>query len=232
MLLTSLGRHQTTYAGFGDCFLVKFNTNGVRQWGTYYGGVSDDRSPSITTDGAGNVYLAAYTRSANNIASPGSHKEIFSGFYGESFMAKFDSTGIRLWGTYFGAIGTIPEWKGIACVTNSQGEVLLIGSTASDTGIATPGAFIQSNPNPYYGGTASFFSKFAPNGNLVWGSYYVGGIWDCATDVFGNFYLTGAAGNDSTHITPGANQTTYGGNGDAFLAKFTECDNYLIIFPP
>ena len=40
--IATTGAHQTTYGGDYDAFLVKFNSSGVRQWGTYYGGTGDD----------------------------------------------------------------------------------------------------------------------------------------------------------------------------------------------
>ena len=39
--------HQGTYGGgFSDGFLAKFNQNGVRLWGTYYGGEQADQGKS------------------------------------------------------------------------------------------------------------------------------------------------------------------------------------------
>ncbi|MCB0635928.1 MAG: T9SS type A sorting domain-containing protein [Lewinella sp.] len=63
---------QNTYGGsYGDAFLAKFNPNGIRLWGTYYGGTSFDSGYSTSTDANGNVYLAGQTSSTTNIASGG-----------------------------------------------------------------------------------------------------------------------------------------------------------------
>ena len=40
--IATTGAHQTTSGGDYDAFLVKFNSSGVRQWGTYYGGTGYD----------------------------------------------------------------------------------------------------------------------------------------------------------------------------------------------
>lgn len=36
--IATVGAHQTVYGGSNDAFLVKFDSNGNRLWGTYYGG--------------------------------------------------------------------------------------------------------------------------------------------------------------------------------------------------
>ena len=227
-IIATPGAHQTTYAGFGDCFLVKFNTNGVRQWGTYYGGVNDDYSPSISIDGAGNVYLSAYTKSTNNIASPGSHRDIYIGPQAESFLVKFDSTGARQWSTYFGNINMyLSGYLQSSCLANNQGDVFLSGTTTADTGIATPGAYMGTAYYIYSGN--GYIAKFDHNGNRIWGTYVPGRCNSTAADAFGNFYLTGSAGNVPMIAPSGAHQTTCPGSSCAWLLKFTECDNYLII---
>ena len=48
-----------------DAFLVKFNSSGVRQWGTYYGGTGNDMAYSCATDASGNIYLSGYTTSTS-----------------------------------------------------------------------------------------------------------------------------------------------------------------------
>src|SRR5690606_33142626 len=60
----------------------------------------------------------------------------------------------------------------------------------------------------------------------LWGTYY-GSTGDeygqgCATDVFGNIYLSGhtSTGTSTIIATNGGYQTVYGGFFDAFLVKF------------
>jgi hypothetical protein len=82
------GGYQNYGGGYSDAFLVKFNTNGVRQWGTYYGGSNFDILYSCTTDSIGNVYLAGETGSTNSIAS-GGHQNTHGGVYSDAFLVKF-----------------------------------------------------------------------------------------------------------------------------------------------
>src|SRR5690606_12750017 len=75
------GGHQNTYGGGQyDAYLVKFNSAGLRQWATYYGGSSTDYGNSCNTDSNGNVYLSGYTNSTTDIAS-GGHQNTNGGGY-------------------------------------------------------------------------------------------------------------------------------------------------------
>ena len=87
--------------GSSDAFLVKFNSSGVRQWGTYYGGTGYDYSFSCATDASGNIYLSGYTRSTSGIATTGAHQTTLGRGY-DAFLVKFNSSGVRQWGTYYG----------------------------------------------------------------------------------------------------------------------------------
>ena len=55
------------FGGNNDAFLVKFNTNGLRQWGTYFGGSDYDFGYSLCIDVTGNIFLSGQTNSSNNI---------------------------------------------------------------------------------------------------------------------------------------------------------------------
>jgi len=105
--IASPGAHQVTYGeGLGDCFMVKFTTGGQRLWATYYGGSQYDNAFGCSTDNSRNVYIAGTTYSGSGfeeIATPGSHQPLKGGA-GECFIAKFDSLGVRQWGTYYGGI--------------------------------------------------------------------------------------------------------------------------------
>jgi len=136
-----------------DAFLVKFNSSGVRQWGTYYGGTVNDEESSCATDASGNVYLAGRTKSTTAIATTGAHQTTYGGGYYDAFLVKFNSSGVRQWGTYYGGTGTD---EGRSCATDTSGNVYLAGYTQSTTGIATTGA----HQTTYGGSSDAFLVKF------------------------------------------------------------------------
>jgi hypothetical protein len=222
--IATAGAHQTANAGYTDAFLVKFNSSGVMQWGTYYGGVGPDDGFSCTTDASGNVYMTGQAQqqmAASGIATPGSHQSAYGGGYNDAFLVKFDSNGVRQWGTYYG--GSLGD-SGNSCTIDAFGNIYMTGWTQSSTGIATAGAFkiVISGPNDVY------LVKFNSSGVRQSGTYYGGGDIDiassCATDASGNIYMTGHTQSNSGIATPGAHQTVDGGVGnsynDAFLVKF------------
>lgn len=197
----------------GKAFLVKFNSSGVRQWGTYYGEAGYAEGTSCTVDGSDNVYLAGSTNSDSTIAS-GGHQNI-NGGYTDAFLVKFNSSGNRLWGTYYG--GSSDE-EGKCCAVDGGGNVYLSGRTFSDTAIGSGGY-----QNMRAGSYDAFLVKFNSSGLRQWGTYYGGANYEygysCAADGSGNVYLTGGTGSDTT-IASGGYQNTPGGSTDAFLVKF------------
>jgi hypothetical protein len=210
------GGHQNTFGGGTyDAFLVKFNSSGVRQWGTYYGGSGDDYGYGTDTDAAGNVYLAGFTNSATSIASVG-HQNTFGGIY-DAFLVKFSSSGVRQWGTYYGGSGSE---DGEGTTTDASGNVYLTGYTQSPNSIASGG-----HQNTFGGGNYdAFLVKFNSSGVRQWGTYYGGSGGDfgngLTTDAIGNVYMAGST-SSYTSIASGGHQNTFGGNDDAFLVKFS-----------
>ena len=77
--IATTGAHQTTYGGGYDAFLVKFNSSGVRQWGTYYGGTGYDYGYSCATDASGNIYLSGILIQLPGIATTGAHQDHIGG---------------------------------------------------------------------------------------------------------------------------------------------------------
>jgi hypothetical protein len=218
--IATTGAPQTTYGGRNDAFLVKFNSSGVRQWGTYYGGSGREYGRSCATDANGNVYLAGDAESTTGIATTGAHQTTFGG-YNDAYLVKFNSSGARQWGTYYG--GTTAEYGG-SCATDASGNVYLAGRTRSTTGIATTGA----HQNTFGGLDDAFLVKFNSSGVRQWGTYYGGtGLdygYSCATDSSGNVFLAGYTQSTTGIATTGAHQTTYGGGySDAYLVKFDGC---------
>jgi len=218
-IASSSNSHQPTNGGGDDAFLVKFNASGVRQWATFYGGSGTDWGRSCATDASGNVYLAGYTLSTNNIASSSNSHQPTYGGGDDAFLVKFNASGVRQWATYYGGSGT--DW-GRSCATDASGNVYLAGWTASANNIASSS---NSHQPTNGGGRDAFLVKFNASGVRQWATYYGGSNWDeawsCATDASGNVYLAGYTESTNNISTPStSHQSTNGGGRDAFLVKF------------
>lgn len=209
------GGYQNTHGGMNDAFLVKFNSDGIRQWGTYYGGIYSDEGHSTSVDNNGNVYLAGNTNSRSNIALGGYQNTYGGGAY-DAFLVKFNSSGVRQWATYYG--GSAVD-KGISCAVNASGTVCLAGTTYSTSNVASGG-----HQNNHAGNiTDGYLVKFDPNGVRQWATYYGGSDIDranaCAVDALGYVYLTGSTGS-TNNIAFNGHQNTYTGAYDSYLVKF------------
>jgi hypothetical protein len=212
----SFNGHQNTYGGGNDdAFLVKFNSAGVRERGTYFGGSGADFARSCALDGSGNVYMAGQTDSPTGIAANG-HQNT-NGGNNDAFIVKFNVSGVREWGTYYGGSGTD---NGYSCALDGFGYVYLAGYTESTTNITANG-----HQNTFGGGDDdAFLVKFNLSGVREWGTYFGGSLGDyaysCAIDGSGNIYITGETYSTNNIATTGAYQTSIVGQGDAFLSKF------------
>lgn len=224
-IMSTPGAWQTTPGGSTDGFLQKYNTGGARIWGTYYGGAAYDCASTngVAVDPSGNVFLAGSAASTSAIASASSWQPAAGGG-NDAFLAKFDSSGNRLWGTYYG--GTAAD--GAYCVaTDAGGNVYLTGNTLSASAIASAGAW-----QPSLGGSGdAFLVKFDAAGTRLWGTYYggTGQDWTDAviSDASGDVYVAGRTWSTSAIASAGAYQPAYGGSGDAFLAKFNSTGSSL-----
>jgi len=207
-----------------DAFLAKFSSSGSLQWGTYFGGDQADIGSGISIDASRNIFLFGITTSSNGIATSGAYRTSFAGGQ-DVFLAKFSNSGSLKWATYYG--GSDLEYaKGITC--DVSGNIYITGGTTSSSGIATTGANQALNA----GSLDGFIAQFANSGSLNWATYYGGSKDDMATgiciDVFNNIYIAGYTYSSAGIATSSAYQTTYAGNEDAFLAKFTSTGKFSI----
>ncbi|MEN2992322.1 MAG: SBBP repeat-containing protein [Bacteroidia bacterium] len=225
--IATSGTHQPNYGGtagfevYGDAFLAKFSPSGGREWGTYLGGSNPDVATSCAVDQAGNIYIAGNTYSSSGIASSGAHQANFGGGTRDAFLAKFSSTGARLWATYYGGSG---EENGLGCTVDAQGNPYLCGSTNSSNNIATPNTHKPTLGNESF--IDGFLVKFNSDGQRQWGTYYGGSApfadmaERCLVGKNGEIYLIGRTPSDDGIATSGTHQSTYGGgSGDVFVAR-------------
>jgi len=227
--LSSTGAHQQTVAGSNDGILVKLDgANGARTWATYYGGTGNDNISALAVDAAGNVYIGGSTPSTSTtgIATTGALQTAPSGT-GDAFVAKFNTNGVRQWGSYIGGPGTTDVVFGIA--VDATGNVYLSGHTNSTAGIAA-GTVYQS---VFAGGaTDMFLMKLNSSGTAkLWGTYWGGDGGDLNRGLLigpdGNLVTAGftgtaaAVGISNGLASAGAYQTTPSGERDLAFGKFT-----------
>lgn len=200
--------------GWGT-YLVQFNTDGIRQWGTYFAGEDITFCSGITCDGANNIYIVGGENTANsvhNLASVGAHQMSPGGGYNDGYIAKFNSNGSRLWSSYYGGADS-DNLDGVAC--DADNNVFGIGLTLSNNQIATSG---NSMPGDYDGG---FIVKFNSEGTRIWGKYGYAG-YSIVCDKYNGIYTCGTTQKPSLTgvATSGAFSYYYGGISDYFLMRY------------
>jgi len=175
-----------------DAFLAKYDSAGNRSWveQLYYG--SWDYGFGVTTDAAGNAFLAGYTEGAVF----GTYKRA-----GDLILAKYGSGGNFLWGKEF---GTYEREYAMSVAVDPQGSAYVAGYTYADLG----------GPNAGY--DDAFLTKYDGSGNFVWnqqvGTDRIDYCYGVDVDANGNPYITG--------FTDGSLGGPNAGGFDAFLVKF------------
>jgi len=220
--IATSGAYQTNLWGTYDAYLAKFSPAGSLLWGTFYGGTSGyTGGTAVALDSSGDVYFTGITTSYSGLATSGAYKTSGDSIWDDVFLAKFSSSGSRLWATYYG--GT--DLDASRAVATDGSNVYITGSTRSVSGIATAGAYQTSYSGGVYMGDA-FIAKFNGSGSLIWATYYGGSNDDAGDginiDGIGNVYLAGQTNSLSGIATKNAYQDTGNSlNGAAFVARFS-----------
>jgi hypothetical protein len=182
------------YLGNGDNYLVKYDTNGQRQWLRQWGTVNKDTGYSLACDAAGNVYVSGYT-TGPLYSSPLGNRDYF--------LAKYDAWGNMLWGREVGTSGHDQGW-GVA--TDAAGNVYVAGETGGPL-----------DGNVYQGGLDVFLTKYDPTGTSLW-TTQIGTAGDDWADgvAVGPEGVVFLAGTTTGSLDGNQNQ----GLNDAFVMKF------------
>jgi hypothetical protein len=223
LLPTSTNAYITSPPGSRDAFVVKFDSNGTRIWGTYAGGNDWDDGYGFGVDSTGNVAVLLTTATSGLQTSGMTSKPGGSSY--DILILKLSPSGARLWSTYIGGNGT--EY-GYAGASDIDDNIIVTGWTNSSNFPTTTGAVQTSLGGSY----DAFVSKFSATGTLQFSTYYGGtgtegddpvfvGYSGIATDGEKNIFIAGHT-TGSFPTTAGAFQGTYGGGArDAFVVKFS-----------
>ncbi len=220
--------------GANDAIIIKFNSSGVRQWASYFGGSGYDWATSIVSDATGSIFMTGYTQSLDfPLVDPGggAYFQNILGSVQDAFVAKFSPIGVLEWSTFLGG-PDLDEGYGIA---STVGSIYVTGVTKSPS-------FPTYNPGggAYFDGTLGgmqdgFISRFSLAGVQMWSTYYGGDSTDWAEDpvVDGSGKVFVAGYTESSNFptfNPGGStyyQGTAGGELDVTLAKFDSANARL-----
>lgn len=228
-------------AAMRNAFLFKFNLSGARLWASFYGGSGTslggfgDLGLEVAIDGLGNVILGGEATSSNAISTPGSYQPIHNAVGGgmdpytyDVFIVKFNSAGVRQWGTYLG--GTL--WNYITgLVVDGNNNIYVYGEFEGSADVPISTCAYQST----FGGWEDvYIAKYDPGGMQTCITYYGGSGEDDFEDgygsddafngraqkamaIYGNsLYITGNSKTGNFPVTPGAFQTVFAGGGWSF----------------
>ncbi len=216
--------------GLTDFHIAKFDSLGNRLWATYYGTYISESGGAMALDSNNNIIIAFKPGTDTNyLATPGTWQKggiqtYLNGY--RSVIAKFDSYGNRLWGTYIRGNNSI----NVLTLATAANDVIYAGGyTWSTDSIGSPGTFKPAPSNQVIN-SCGFIMKFSSQGQRIWGTYYQSTnvyettdqskIRTIVSDKNGYIYFGGETLSTYNFTTSGAYQANNAGGTDLFLAKF------------
>ncbi len=188
-------------------------------WATFYGGESEETifESEVAVDNLGKIILTGSTYSTTGIATDDAWDKTYKNKT-DIFICKFKDNGKIAWGTYFGEKGKDGPF---GLTLDADNHIYVYGSSDSDSGMATPGAYktkVLENKGDM------LLSKWKPKGELIWSTYYGGESrehWrNAVVTAAKHIIICGWTSSETGIATPGAYQTVAGKNGDAVIGKF------------
>lgn len=207
--------------GYYDAFISKLSADGqVLLYSTFLGRLWAESGTAIALDADNNIYVGGYTESANfPLVNP--YQNIYGGGAEDAFVCKLSSNGqTLLYSTFLGGSG---DDRVLGLAVDGDRRIYVTGYTDSDDfPIYRP--YQATRAGKY--SEDIFVTKFEIGGQTLVYSTYLGGLYAdrgyaIAIDGQGQAYVTGETSSVNFPLTPDAFQSTYGGQTDAFLSKFS-----------
>lgn len=239
---------QTHIYGGDNPFLLKFNSNGVRQWATIYNHEQPNTNSAglkingICVNGT-KVYFTGMTYKFNSNDIPlrnlgGAYYQ--STFLGaqDCFVGRFNDQCVLEWSTYFnsGTVGQTAYKDGADLHIDASGNLLLVGHVTGG-GSNTSAYLLNPGGGTYYQGTVAgsidiYIAKFNTSLQPIWATYYGGNDLDrvsqVSSDGSGNILVACRTVNSNTFpvLNPGGGayyqgtKPSTGTNTDGGIMKF------------
>jgi len=217
--------NQSTYAGLGDAFVLKMNTESDIIFATYFGGSGLEEAMALIVDEEDNIIIAGSTTSTDLPLQNPLQTDLNG--TNDGFIAKFSPAGDLIFSSYLGGSS---EDRIERIGLDQYGNYILTGRTGSDDFVITPGVYQES----YGGGDTDLIITALSNDcqTIEYSTFFGNSAGEVGLDVeidnLGNLVVVGLAYAE-TNTTEGAYQRDYGGGlSDSVIAKFTpNCTDLL-----
>ena len=187
--------------GEEDAFIVKYNSDGVKEWTKLLGSTSYDSASCITTASDGSIYLAGST--GGNLDGQINRSE-----WGDSFITKYYSDGTKAWTQLLGSSGGGANF----ITTDSEGSIYLAGPGGEFDG--------QTIPEVLHGDY--FLAKYSSDGTKVWTQSVVSLLLESFSSFYINDYPVNISSDGSVYLSGVAySDRDAPFVGAQFIAKYT-----------
>lgn len=221
------GAAQGTYGGNSDAFVARLKQDlSAVVRATYLGGTSYDTALSIALHPlTGEVVVAGSTLSSNLPQSPGGVQPAFGGGLNDGFVSRLSADlAAILQTTYLGGTGNDCERACQIAIHPQSGELFVAGDTTGGLPIALVADGYQST----YGGGPydTFIVRLNAALTARRAGTYLGGAGQeyppaIAIEPNGGSVYVAGFNNGGGFPAVSAPQGTFGGNGDAFVSRFS-----------
>ncbi len=193
---TAGGLDGNTNAGSDDLFLVKYDTNGVKQWTRQAGSSTGDYPFGVGADAGGNLYVAGHTAGGLDGNTNAGAEDLF--------VVKYDARGVKQWTRQ---LGTNSSDVAFGVATDTSGNVYVAGYTTGGL-----------DGNTSAGSIDLIVVKYGATGAKQWtrqlGTMVRDLAWGVATDTGGNAYVAG-------YTEGGLDGNTSAGSSDLIVVKYS-----------
>lgn len=213
-----LNPFQNNQIGDKTLFISKFTSSGALIYSTYLGGRLGQEVTNFVIDGSGTAYLIGRTKSLDFPTRNAFQKDYGGGFgsFYDAFVTKINPSGGVIYSTYLGGSKDENEPTFGFSFVDSQGQVHLVGTTASPD-LPTQNA-LQTSLN---GSSDIYLASFDPQGRAITATYLGGNGMERETSFIiadnGTIYLTGITGSTNFPTFNGPQKSFGGGNQDGFF---------------
>jgi hypothetical protein len=215
---TSLPSAESTSNGF----ISKLNSDGEIIWYTYVSGTGSSVAEALVLSSDElNLYVSGSVEGNNDHGFIDSYQAEPGGGGRDCILLAYDvSDGTMNWGTYYGGEG-FDNLSHVDVLDNEN--IILTGTTGSDTGIASNGAFQSERA----GSRDHFLAAFNPQGDRLWSTYFGGSEMEIVSEVNtsdNSIYLSGGTSSPDiiTVGNPILSDPTESFSVASFMARFDQ----------